>query len=127
MVSAVMSDPGALLPVVLGGPGDVGMGDVAVALPSPEIAGHLVGCLCCRPRSPLGRELARLFSARARGEVAFFRRVVALAPAGMAPNVAAAELARQIAADPVAAARFVTMPLAENASPPHAAAMESPV
>ena len=90
-----------LVPVVLGGPGDVAAGDVAVALPPPEVAGHPVGCVCCRPRSPLGRELGRLFSARARGEVAFFRRVVVLA----APS-AAAELVRQIAADPVAAARF---------------------
>lgn len=99
-----MNDPGALVPVLLGVAGDVGVGDVAVTLPRPEVAGHLAGCQCCRPRSPLGRELARLFSARARGEVAFFRRVVVLAASGVTPT--AAELARQIAADPVAAARF---------------------
>ncbi len=101
-----MTDSGGLVPVALGGPGDVAAGDVAVALPPPEVAGHAVGCVCCRPRSPLGRQLGRLFSARARGEVAFFRRVVVLAPSGVTPPAAAAELARQIAADPVAAARF---------------------
>lgn len=95
------TDLGARVPVVLGAACDVAAGDIAVALPPPEVAGHLPGCLCCRPRSPLGRELGRLFSARACGEVAFFRRVVVLADPVVAP-----ELVRQIAADPVAAARF---------------------
>ena len=101
MSGPMTSEPGALLPVVLGGPGDLAAGDLALPLPPPEVAGHLIGCACCPPRSPLGRELGRLFSARARGEVAFFRRVVVLGP-----PAAAAELARQIAADPVAAARL---------------------
>ena len=96
-----MIDAGLLIPVVLGGVEDAATDDVTLPLPSAEADGHPFGCLCCRPRGQLGRELGRLFSARARGEVVFFRRVMLLGPATAAPDVA-----RQIAADPVAAARF---------------------
>lgn len=39
---------------------------------------HLAGCVCCVPRSAAGSALAGLFLSRGRGEVAFFRRVVAI-------------------------------------------------
>ena len=44
------------------------------------------GCTCCVPRGPVAEALGRLFLARARGEVAFFRSVVAVmaTPAGEA-------------------------------------------
>ena len=37
---------------------------------------HDAGCACCAPRSEVAGMLGGLFFARARGEVAFFRRVV---------------------------------------------------
>ena len=39
---------------------------------------HPPGCLCCVTRSPAAVALAALFLARARGELAFFRTVVAV-------------------------------------------------
>jgi hypothetical protein len=48
------------------------------------------------------RALARLFGARARGETAFFRRVVLVLP----PPADPAKVEAAIAADAVAAARF---------------------
>ncbi len=39
---------------------------------------HVVGCVCCVPRSAAGSALAGLFLARGRGQVAFFRRVLAV-------------------------------------------------
>lgn len=63
---------------------------------------HVVGCACCVPRSDAARALARLFLARARGEVPPFRRVVAvtLTPAGREVVAAA------VANDVLASARF---------------------
>lgn len=63
---------------------------------------HGTGCVCCPPRSPAGLALARLFQARARGEVAFFRQVLAVtSSAGAAALVQAA-----LDSDPLVAARF---------------------
>jgi hypothetical protein len=42
------------------------------------VAPHAAGCACCVPRHPVADALRRLFQARARGEVPFFRRVVAV-------------------------------------------------
>jgi len=39
---------------------------------------HAPGCACCVPRSPVALALNALFQARAKGEVPFFRRVVAV-------------------------------------------------
>jgi hypothetical protein len=68
----------------------------------PGLAGHPAGCVCCTPRGPVAEALGRLFLARARGEVAFFRSVVAVVatPAGEATVQAA------LAEDQVSAARF---------------------
>ena len=65
------------------------------------LSGHPPGCTCCAPRGPVAEALGRLFLARARGEVAFFRSVVVVAtPAGEAAVRAA------LAEDQVAAGRF---------------------
>jgi hypothetical protein len=68
----------------------------------PSLIGHPFGCACCMPRGPVAEALARLFLARARGEVAFFRSVVAVVatPAGEAAVRAA------LAEDQVSAGRF---------------------
>jgi hypothetical protein len=41
-------------------------------------AAHPQGCLCCGARGTVAEALGRLYIARARGEVPFFRRVVAV-------------------------------------------------
>src|SRR6185312_16438294 len=48
----------------------------AVARLPAAAAGHRIGCACCQPRGAAAEALGRLFLARARGEVRFFRRVV---------------------------------------------------
>jgi hypothetical protein len=106
----------AHVPVFLGSVADAGAGDVLLLEgDTPVSAGvavarfeasppgpHFLGCPCCRPRGPLVRALARLFGARARGETAFFRRVVLVLP----PPADPAKVEAAIAADAVAAARF---------------------
>ncbi len=66
------------------------------------VSGHVVGCACCLPRGPVAAALSRLFQARARGEVAFFRLVLAL-PVGAA---GAAAVRAALAEDVFVAARF---------------------
>ena len=67
----------------------------------PGLTGHPFGCACCVPRGPVAEALGRLFLARARGEVAFFRSVVVVAtPEGEAAVRAA------LAEDQVSAGRF---------------------
>jgi len=39
---------------------------------------HAPGCACCAPLSPVAFALRALFQARAKGDVPFFRRVVAV-------------------------------------------------
>jgi hypothetical protein len=68
---------------------------------SPALAGHAAGCACCVPRAPAAQAVGRLFLARARGEVAWFRSVAVLAtPAGEAAVRAA------LAGDQVSSGRF---------------------
>ena len=55
---------------MLSGPG-------MVRLRGAEAPSHMAGCACCVPRGALAQALGALFLARARGEVAFFRRVIA--------------------------------------------------
>ncbi len=64
--------------------------------------GHAPGCACCAARSEAGRALAALLHARARGQVAFFRRVVVVCttPEGRAEVVGA------LAGDPVVSVCF---------------------
>jgi len=67
---------------------------------------HPPGCPCCTARSPAAVALAALFLARARGEVVFFRTVVAVCPTpeGQAAVRAAVE------SDPLALAWFRVIP-----------------
>ncbi len=41
--------------------------------------GHIIGCTCCTPRSPVADALTAMFRARATGKAPFFKRVVVLA------------------------------------------------
>ena len=89
------------VPVVAGEAAQAGAGDVVVPLSPDGATTHSPGCACCRPRAAFAQALGRLFLARARGERAFFTRVVVpCAPEHDATIVQA------ITADPVTAARF---------------------
>ncbi len=68
---------------------------------APGLAGHAPGCACCVPRGPVAEALGRLFLARARGEVAWFRSVAVLASLAGEAAVRAA-----LAEDQVSAGRF---------------------
>jgi len=50
----------------------------AAAAFEPDGGGHPAGCACCVARSPAAQALHALFQARAKGEVPFFRRVLAV-------------------------------------------------
>jgi hypothetical protein len=69
---------------------------------APGVFGHPVGCACCAPRGAVAEALSRLFLARARGEVAFFRSVVAVA----ATSAGEAAVRAALAEDQVSAGRF---------------------
>ncbi len=67
-----------------------------------RIATHPLGCACCAPRGPVAEALGRLFLARARGELPWFRSVVAVTR-----TEAGAEAVRAaLVGDVVTAARF---------------------
>ena len=59
----------------------------------------LARCACCAPRHQIAQALAKLFFARARGEVAFFRQVVVIGADETAIRAAVAD-------DVVTAARY---------------------
>jgi hypothetical protein len=89
------------IPVFTGDPAGATGADAVlhdIAWPAPA---HAVGCACCAPRPALARALSALFLARARGETAWFERVVVACASSEDTRVAAA-----IAADPVSQARF---------------------
>lgn len=67
-----------------------------------RVAAHPPGCACCAPRGPVATALGQLFLARARGEMPWFRSVVAVTR-----DAAGADAVRAaLAADVVTAARF---------------------
>lgn len=81
----------ARIPVRLGALTDAADGDALLlegdgAAPSGlpaahfslSVAAHPPGCACCAERSPAAMALDRLFQARAKGEIPFFRRVLAV-------------------------------------------------
>jgi hypothetical protein len=68
----------------------------------PEAPTHPIGCACCLPRGPVAEALTRLFLTRVRGEVGFFRAVLAL-PASEAGEAA---IRAALADDPLVSARF---------------------
>ena len=67
-----------------------------------RIATHPLGCACCAPRGPVAEALGRLFLGRARGELPWFRSVVAVTHSAAGADAVRAALA----GDVVTAARF---------------------
>ena len=67
-----------------------------------RMATHPLGCACCAPRGPVAGALGRLFLARARGEVAWFRSVVVVTRTAAGADAVRAALV----GDVVTAARF---------------------
>jgi hypothetical protein len=67
-----------------------------------RLPSHPTDCACCVPRGPVAEALTRLFLARARGEAAFFRQVIAV-PADAAGRSAISAALRD---DPMLAGRF---------------------
>ncbi len=65
-------------------------------------AAHPFGCLCCAPRGPVAEALGRLFLARARGELPWFRSVVAVTRSAAGADAVRAALV----GDVVTTARF---------------------
>ena len=63
---------------------------------------HPFGCVCCAPRGPVAEALGRLFLARARGELPWFRCVVAVTHSAAGADAVRAALT----ADVVTTARF---------------------
>lgn len=63
---------------------------------------HAPDCACCAPRGPASLALNQLFQARARGEVPFFRRVLAVTESADAEMAIWAALR----ADPLVSGRF---------------------
>ena len=90
----------ARVPVVFGNHGDAQDGDAVLTGVLDGALGHDAGCACCTARTPAAQTLSRLFMQRARGEVAFFRRVL------VDGRDAEAAVRAALASDPVAVARF---------------------
>lgn len=85
-------------------PGRAATGQPAAARAafSAAAARHAIGCACCAGRSPAAQALDRLFQQRARGQCAWFDRVLALVPS----PAGAAMLASALADDVLTRARF---------------------
>lgn len=64
--------------LLIEGDGEAPPGRVVVRLAAEVGANHMAGCVCCVPRSAAGSALAGLFLARGRGDVGYFRRVMAV-------------------------------------------------
>lgn len=91
----------ARVPVAFGTSSDVREGDALVNAGLGDTVGHAAGCACCTPRSTAAETLSRLFLQRARGEVAFFNRLLVVADAAGQEAVNAA-----LQSDPLVSARF---------------------
>jgi hypothetical protein len=64
--------------------------------------GHAPGCACCVPRGEAGRALAWLLHARARNQVPFFTRVIAV----VETDAGRADIRSALEADPIASTCF---------------------
>lgn len=106
-----MNAPDSRIPVVFGTLAEAGAEDAlllagsavpppgrAVAFVAAGASPHAAGCNCCVSRGSVAQAMAALFVARARGEVAFFSRLlVVLDAAGRAAARAALEGDRFVA------------------------------
>jgi len=91
-----MTDSDMRIPIVMGAapePLDAVLVEDGLASPKAGYAvrfalalpGHVLGCTCCKLRTPVADALARIFRERATGAAPFYHRVVVLAsPAGEA-------------------------------------------
>lgn len=70
------AEPGEAL--LIEGPAPAEGRAVARFVVPARIGGHPVGCACCVPRGPVAIALGSLFLARARGELPWFRSVLAV-------------------------------------------------
>ena len=79
---------------------------LVLRLPEPAMrplpGGHAPGCACCTGRAPSATSLTGLFQARARGQVGFFRALVAILP-----GQEAADLRDALVTDPFLSGCFV--------------------
>ncbi len=92
----------ARVPVRFGSLADAGADDAVLSLVAAGPGTlHAAACLCCRPRGLVATELARLFQARAKGAVPFFRAVVVVVSPG-----GEAAVRTVIAAEPLVSGRF---------------------
>jgi hypothetical protein len=71
-----------------------------------RISTHPRGCACCTPRGPVADALGRLFLARTRGEVPWFRTVVAVTRDDAGADAVRAALT----SDVITTARFREIP-----------------
>ena len=102
------------IPVVFGALGEAGPMDAVLAegdVPGAAVqfapaSTHAPGCACCMARGEAGRALAWLLHARARGEIAFFTRVIAV----VATEAARADIRAALASDPIASTCFKAAP-----------------
>jgi hypothetical protein len=100
------------IPVVFGDVSAAGPGDAVLAegdLPGATAhfvpgAGHAPGCTCCVARGEAGRALAWLLHARARGEVPYFTRIVAV----VTTQAARDDIHAALLSDPIASTCFKT-------------------
>lgn len=61
-----------------------------------RIGGHPAGCSCCAPRGPAATALGTLFLARARGDLPWFRSVVAVTCSAAGSDAVRAALAEDL-------------------------------
>jgi hypothetical protein len=88
--------------LLIEGDGPAGRPAAARFVVPARIATHPRGCTCCAPRGPVADALGRLFLARARGEIPWFRSVLAVTR-----NDAGADAVRAaLTCDVVTTARF---------------------
>ncbi len=95
---ALMVD--ARIGVVFGRASERQEGDVVLS-GGLDDTGHPAGCACCLSRTVAADALSRLFLQRARGEVAFFRRVLV-----DADDVGNEAVRAALRSDPLVCARF---------------------
>jgi hypothetical protein len=100
------------IPVVFGDLSEAGAQDAVLAegdVPGAAAhfvpgSGHAPGCACCAARGEAGRALAWLLHARARGQIPFFTRVIAV----VATEAGRADVCSALVSDPIAATCFKT-------------------